>query len=73
MHLKLKPVEYNGKAKGVSTLPTITDAISHASFNIAHDLKAGAIITPTASGYTAKMVSKYRPKHLLLQQLLLLR
>jgi pyruvate kinase len=55
-------VEYNGKAKGVSTLPTITDAISHASFNIAHDLKAGAIITPTASGYTAKMVSKYRPK-----------
>jgi pyruvate kinase len=55
-------VKYNVKAKGVLTLPTITDAISHASFNIAHDLKAGAIITPTTSGYTAKMVSKYRPK-----------
>ena len=38
-------VEYNGKAKGVSTLPTITDAISHASFNIAHDLKAGDYYT----------------------------
>ena len=54
--------KYNVKAKGVMTLPTITDAISHASFSIANDLKAGAIITPTTSGSTAKMVSKYRPK-----------
>ncbi len=41
---------------------TITDAISQASFSIAHGLKAAAIITPTSSGSTAKMVSKYRPK-----------
>lgn len=54
-------VKYNVKAKGVLTLPTITDAISHASYNIANDLKAEAIITPTTSGSTAKMVSKYRP------------
>lgn len=55
-------VRYNVKAKGVLTMPTITDAISHASFSIANDLKAEAIITPTTSGSTAKMVSKYRPK-----------
>lgn len=42
--------------------PTITDAISHASFTMADDLKATAIITPTTSGSTPRMVSKYRPR-----------
>jgi len=55
-------IHYHVRAKGVLTLPTITDAISHASYSIADDLKAAAIITPTTSGSTAKMVSKYRPK-----------
>ncbi|GAW91161.1 pyruvate kinase [Calderihabitans maritimus] len=41
---------------------TVTDAISHATCDIALDLEAAAIITPTASGSTARMVSKYRPK-----------
>jgi len=41
---------------------TITDAISQAVANAALDLEASAIITPTESGYTAKLVSKYRPK-----------
>ncbi len=41
---------------------TITDAISHATVTTAQDLGAAAIITSTESGYTAKMVSKYRPK-----------
>jgi len=41
---------------------TITEAISHATCTIAMDLKADAILTPTASGSTARMVSKYRPK-----------
>ncbi|HBX24260.1 MAG TPA: pyruvate kinase [Desulfotomaculum sp.] len=41
---------------------TITDAISHATVTTALDLGAAAIITSTESGYTAKMVSKYRPK-----------
>lgn len=40
---------------------TITDSISYATCNIALDLQAAAIITPTASGSTARMVSKYRP------------
>ena len=41
---------------------TITDAISQAVANTALDLECPAIITPTQSGYTARMVSKYRPK-----------
>lgn len=41
---------------------TITDAISQSVCNAAFDLKASAILTPTESGYTARMVSKYRPK-----------
>lgn len=57
---------YNAEAKGVKTLETITDAIGHASFAIAEDLKAAAIITPTTSGSTAKMVSKYRPKAMII-------
>ena len=39
----------------------ITNAISHATCTTAIDLKASAIITATASGYTARMVSSYRP------------
>jgi pyruvate kinase len=41
---------------------TITEAISQSVANSALDLDAKAIITPTESGYTARMVSKYRPK-----------
>jgi pyruvate kinase len=41
---------------------TVTDAISQSVSNVALDLNAAAIITPTESGYTARMVSKYRPK-----------
>ena len=41
---------------------TVTDAIAHATCTMATDLKASAIITATKSGFTARMVSKYRPK-----------
>lgn len=41
---------------------TVTDAISHATVSTALDLEAAAIITSTESGYTAQMVSKYRPQ-----------
>ena len=41
---------------------TVTNAISFASCAAATDLGASAIITPTQSGSTARMVSKYRPK-----------
>ena len=39
-----------------------TEAIAHATVQLAYELDAKLIITPTASGYTTRMVSKYRPK-----------
>lgn len=48
--------------KSISPLRTVTDAISHATVTTAQDLGAAAIITATRSGYTARMVSKYRPQ-----------
>ncbi len=50
------------REKAVGKEKTITDAISHASCSTAHDLGASAVITATSSGYTARMVSKFRPK-----------
>jgi len=40
---------------------SVTDAVSQASCEMARDLNAKAIITTTASGYTARMVARYRP------------
>ncbi|MCX7780793.1 MAG: pyruvate kinase [Negativicutes bacterium] len=48
--------------KGMLSQATTTSAISHATVQIAHELGADAIITATESGYTARMVSKYRPQ-----------
>lgn len=41
---------------------TITDAISQSVAHTALALGVAAILAPTESGYTAKMISKYRPK-----------
>jgi pyruvate kinase len=41
---------------------TVTEAISQAVANSALELDAKAILTATESGYTARMVAKYRPK-----------
>jgi len=41
---------------------TIADALSHATYQTARDMTATAIITPTVSGYTARMVAKHRPQ-----------
>ncbi|MFE4704637.1 pyruvate kinase [Peribacillus simplex] len=40
----------------------VTDAIGQSVAHTALNLNAGAIITPTESGHTARMISKYRPK-----------
>lgn len=40
----------------------VTTAISHATCTTAMDLKAAAIITVTISGFTAEMISRYKPK-----------
>lgn len=45
----------NGVAKN-----TITDVISQSVSNAAVELNASAILTPTESGFTARMISKYR-------------
>ena len=47
--------------KGAVSLHTVTEAISHATVTTAADLGAAAIVSATASGFTARMVSKYRP------------
>jgi pyruvate kinase len=39
----------------------VAEAVSHASCETASDLNAAAIITPTVSGYTARVISRYRP------------
>jgi len=40
---------------------TVTDAIGQATCELALELGAKAIITPTMSGYTARMVARHRP------------
>lgn len=44
----------------------ITDAICHATCTTAYDLKAAAIVTVTKSGYSAKMISRYRPESMII-------
>ncbi|ENH96957.1 pyruvate kinase [Gracilibacillus halophilus YIM-C55.5] len=41
---------------------TITDAISQSVNHSAMNLNVDAILTPTVSGFTARMISKYRPE-----------
>ncbi|MEW6182046.1 MAG: pyruvate kinase [Bacillota bacterium] len=53
--------EILGRKKALSK-HTVTDAISFATCTTAHDLGAAAIITATQTGYTARMVAKYRPR-----------
>jgi pyruvate kinase len=40
----------------------VTEMISQAAVSSSLELNAKAIITPTESGFTARMISKYRPK-----------
>ncbi|MGI6112518.1 MAG: pyruvate kinase [Mahellales bacterium] len=57
-------INYGRDSHGMdlSVKPTVTNAICHSTCTTAHDLGASAIITATKSGYTARMVSKHRPK-----------
>lgn len=45
-----------------TTAQTITEVISQAAVNASSALEAKAILIPTESGFTARMVSKHRPK-----------
>jgi pyruvate kinase len=48
--------------KGMEHKKSITDAVAHSTVQLAYELDATAIITPTETGFTAQMVSKYRPQ-----------
>ncbi len=41
---------------------SIAEAVSHAVVSMAQYLKAAAILTPTRSGSTARLISRFRPK-----------
>ena len=47
---------------GIGKKYSQTDAIAHATVQLAYELNAAAIITPTKSGYTTRSVSMYRPQ-----------
>lgn len=48
--------------KNPASNTSITDAIGQATCDIARDLNASAILTATASGRTARVVSRFRPR-----------
>ncbi len=50
------------KHKGIGAQVQMADAISHATVQIAQELDANVILPITESGYTARMVAKYRPR-----------
>ncbi|MBC2582942.1 pyruvate kinase [Clostridium sp. DJ247] len=59
-----KAIAYEANLRQKSTLPVqnVPNAISLATCNTAMELNASAIIAATQSGYTATVVSKYRPE-----------
>lgn len=50
------------ETRGAALQRTVTDGISHAVCTLAKELGVSAIITATASGHTARMIAKYRPR-----------
>ncbi|MEY8339349.1 pyruvate kinase [Lachnospiraceae bacterium 62-35] len=54
--------EYHRRDMLIDSVSNISNAVSYAAVSTAHDLKAKVIIAPTISGFTAKMLSKWRPK-----------
>lgn len=43
------------------TADRITDAVAHAAITMANNLKAAAIVALTETGFTSRLISKYRP------------
>lgn len=56
-------IDYAGVLEAGGKIPrlSVADAIGYSACKIAWELKAKAIITITRSGYTAKLISRYRP------------
>ena len=59
-----KDIDYSGRMKKANQdiQTDITTAISHATCTTATDLKAAVIITVTMSGFTAGMISRFKPE-----------
>ena len=55
--------DYWGRFRRVEFKPgrSINDAVTHTCCQTAMDLEADAILTPTQSGHTARMISRFRP------------
>ncbi len=49
-------------SRAAATKVTVAQAVAHASCETAADLHARAIITPTVSGGTARLVARFRPQ-----------
>lgn len=45
-----------------ASVPGVTQAVSRSAIDAADELDAAAIVTPTESGHTARMVARFRPK-----------
>ncbi|MDD6571503.1 MAG: pyruvate kinase [Thermoflexaceae bacterium] len=50
------------KARRIHAKQTVSGAVSYASVTTAHNLNAKAIIAPTISGFTTRVISKYKPE-----------
>ena len=50
------------KARRIHAKQNISGAVSYASVTTANNLNAKAIIAPTISGFTARVISKYKPQ-----------
>lgn len=53
--------DYRKRKVYASKNQNISSAVCYASVSTAHDLEAMAVVTPTITGFTARMLSKWRP------------
>lgn len=53
--------DYRKRKVYASKNQNISSAVCYASVSTAHDLEAVAVVTPTITGFTARMLSKWRP------------
>lgn len=52
---------YRERRVSAENMHNISNAVCHSTVSTAHDLEAAAIIAPSISGFTARLVSKWRP------------
>ena len=57
----LDPHVFQPRFQNAGKVSSVTEAVSRAAVETAEDLGASAIVTPTESGHTARMVARFRP------------